>query len=180
MMEMAGLAQKGGAVQIHLRIAAQPSDISAIRVATGEADCVIGGDLVVTAGTRTLGLMSTGRTGAVVNAHEIVTGDFTRNRDFRLPAEQLKLSLHARLRDGVTFLDASKLAERLLGDSIYSNMCVLGAAWQRGLVPLTRGAILKAIDMNGASSRATKAPSRSGAGRQPTQTRWRVCLKIRL
>ena len=157
MMEMAGLAQKGGAVHIHLRIANQPSDISAIRVATGEADCVIGGDLVVTAGARTLGLMTQGRTGAVVNAHEIVTGDFTRNRDFRLPADQLRLSLEARLGAKVGFLDASRLAERLLGDSIYSNMLVLGAAWQRGLLPLTRAAILRAIEMNGAAVKGNQS-----------------------
>ena len=149
MMEMAGLAQKGGAVHIHLRIAAQPSDISATRVATGEADCVIGGDLVVTAGAKTLGLMTAGRTGAVVNAHEIITGDFTRNRDFRLPADRLRLSLEARLREGVTFFDASELSAKLLGDSIYSNMMVLGAAWQRGLMPLSREAIHRAIEMNG-------------------------------
>ncbi|MBS0573628.1 MAG: indolepyruvate ferredoxin oxidoreductase family protein [Proteobacteria bacterium] len=151
MMEMAGLAQKGGAVHIHLRIAPQPSDITAIRVATGEADCVIGGDLVVTAGARTLGLMTEGRTGAVVNAHEIVTGDFTKNRDFKLPAGRLRLSIEARLKDRVSFLDASRLAERLLGDSIYSNMIVLGAAWQRGLLPLSRAAIRRAIELNAVS-----------------------------
>ncbi|MCY1127873.1 indolepyruvate ferredoxin oxidoreductase family protein [Frigidibacter sp. RF13] len=157
MMEMAGLAQKGGAVHIHLRIADQPSDISAIRVATGEADCVIGGDLVVTAGAKTLGLMTEGRTGAVVNAHEIVTGDFTKNRDFKLPADRLRLSLEARLRDGVSFFDASKLAEKLLGDSIYSNMIVLGAAWQRGLLPLTRAAILRAVELNGAAVKGNQS-----------------------
>ena len=151
MMEMAGLAQKGGAVHIHLRLAETPAAISAIRVAVGEADCVIGGDLVVTAGAKTLGLMSTGRTGAVVNAHEIVTGDFTRNRDFRLPADRLRLALESRLREGVTFFDASDLARRLLGDSIFSNMMVLGAAWQRGLVPLSLEAIRRAIELNGAA-----------------------------
>ena len=156
MMEMAGLAQKGGAVHIHLRLANRPEDISAIRVAVGEADCVIGGDLVVTAGARTLGLMRTGRTGAVVNAHEIVTGDFTRNRDFRLPADQLRLSLQARLGDGVVFFDASELARRALGDSIYSNMIVLGAVWQRGLVPLSRAAILRAVELNGAAVEANQ------------------------
>ncbi len=157
MMEMAGLAQKGGAVHIHLRIANQPSDISAIRVATGEADCVIGGDLVVTAGAKTLGLMTAGRTGAVVNGHEIVTGDFTKNRDFRLPADRLRLSLEARLKKAVSFFDASRLAERLLGDSIYSNMIVLGAAWQRGLLPLSRAAILQAIEMNGAAVKGNQS-----------------------
>ncbi|MEK6215972.1 MAG: 2-oxoacid:acceptor oxidoreductase family protein, partial [Boseongicola sp.] len=75
MMEMAGLAQKGGAVHIHCRIANAPEDITAIRVATGEVDTLIGGDLVVSAGAKTLGLTATGRTHAVVNAHEIITGD---------------------------------------------------------------------------------------------------------
>ena len=79
MMEMAGLAQKGGAVHVHCRIANSPADISAIRVATGECDALIGGDLVVSSGAKTIGLTSTRRTGAVVNDHEIVTGDFTRD-----------------------------------------------------------------------------------------------------
>ena len=150
MMEMAGLAQKGGAVHIHLRLANRPEDISAIRVAVGEADCIIGGDLVVTAGARTIGLMTTGRTGAVVNDHEIITGEFTRNRDFRVPADRLKMSLQARLGQRAAFFDASQLAERLLGDSIYSNMLVMGAAFQQGLIPLSEAAILQAVELNGA------------------------------
>ncbi len=154
MMEMAGLAQKGGAVHIHLRLANRPEDISAIRVAVGEADCVIGGDLVVTAGAKTLGLMRTGRTGAVVNSHEIVTGEFTRNRDFRLPTERLRLSLEARLGERVGFFDASTLTRAALGDSIYSNMAVLGAAWQQGLLPLSYEAIARAIVLNGAGPEA--------------------------
>ena len=151
MMEMAGLAQKGGAVHIHCRLAEKPEDISAIRVATGECDTLIGGDLVVSAGAKTLGLMRTSRTGAVVNAHEIVTGDFTRDRDFRLPSDRLRLSLEARLRDGLAMFDASELARVTMGDAIYSNMMVFGAAWQRGLVPLSLEAIAKAIELNGAA-----------------------------
>ena len=72
---MAGLAQKGGAVHIHCRIGNQPSDIKAIRVAAGEADALIGGDLVVSAGAKTLGLTAAGRTGAVVNSHEIMSSE---------------------------------------------------------------------------------------------------------
>ena len=93
MMEMAGLAQKGGAVHIHCRIGETPQAISAIRVATGECDTLIGGDLVVSAGAKTLGLMANGRTGGVVNSHEIITGDFTRNTEFRIPADDLSLAL---------------------------------------------------------------------------------------
>lgn len=151
MMEMAGLAQKGGAVHIHLRLAERPDDISAIRVATGEADAVIGGDLVVTAGAKTVGLMTTGRTAAVVNTHETVTGDFTRNRDFALPTDQLTLALQARLRDGLIKFDATELARSALGDAIYSNMVLLGAAWQSGLVPLSDVSLRDAIRLNGAA-----------------------------
>jgi len=151
MMEMAGLAQKGGAVHIHLRLAEKPGDISAIRVATGECDTLIGGDLVVSAGAKTLGLMKTGRTQAVVNNHDIVTGEFTRNTDFSIPNKQLELSLQARLKDGVTLFDATDAARRLLGDSIFSNMLVLGAAWQKGQLPLSHAAIRRAIELNGAA-----------------------------
>ncbi len=148
MIEMAGLAQKGGAVHIHCRLANAPEDISAIRVAVGEAHCVIGGDLVVTAGAKTLGLMRTGQTGAAVNTHEIITGDFTRNTEFRIPTSDLKVALQARLGERVQLFDYSDLAKRLLGDSIYSNMIALGAAWQMGLVPLSEAAILRAIELN--------------------------------
>ncbi|MEM9755157.1 MAG: indolepyruvate ferredoxin oxidoreductase family protein, partial [Pseudomonadota bacterium] len=151
MIEMAGLAQKGGAVWIHLRLAETPEAISAIRVATGEADAVIGGDLVVTAGKKTLGLMTTGRTGAAVNSHEITTGHFTLNADFRLPTSDMQLALQARLRERLSLFDATALARALLGDSIYSNMLVLGAAWQMGLVPLSHAAITRAVELNGAA-----------------------------
>ncbi len=151
MMEMAGLAQKGGAVHIHCRIAEKPGDINAIRVALGECDTLIGGDLVVSAASDTLGLTRPGETGAVVNSHEIITGDFTKSPDFKLPAEQLRLSLQARLRENLSLLDASALARKVLGDSIYSNMILVGATWQRGLLPLSQEAIEEAIRLNGAA-----------------------------
>ncbi|MEO1362889.1 MAG: DUF6537 domain-containing protein, partial [Pseudomonadota bacterium] len=151
LMEMAGLAQKGGAVHIHCRLADTPADISAIRVATGEADALIGGDLVVSAGSKTLGLTSTGRTGAVVNSHEIITGDFTRDTEFSLPTDRLSLALEARMRDRLDMFDASDLARVTMGDSIFSNMMVFGAAWQRGLMPLSLEAIRTAIELNGAA-----------------------------
>ena len=151
MMEMAGLAQKGGAVHIHCRLAERPEDISAIRVATGEADALIGGDLVVSAGTKTLGLTRAGRTGAVVNSHQIITGDFTRDTEFKMPYDRLTLALEARLKDGVALFDASDLAKATLGDSIYSNMMIFGAAWQKGLIPLSLDSLQDAIRLNGAA-----------------------------
>ncbi len=151
MIEMAGLAQKGGAVHIHCRIAPQPSDINAIRVSVGECDTLIGGDLVVSAGARTLGLLRPGRSHGVVNSHETVTGAFTRDPAFRLPGTQMQLALAARLHDGLVMLDATELATRWMGDTIYSNMIVFGAAWQQGAVPLSHAAITQAIRLNGAA-----------------------------
>jgi indolepyruvate ferredoxin oxidoreductase len=151
MMEMAGLAQKGGAVNIHCRLAERPEDISAIRVATGECDALIGGDLVVSAGNKTLGLTSTGRTGAVVNSHQIITGEFTRDTEFRMPYDRLELALEARIKDKLSMFDASDLAKATLGDSIYSNMMIFGGAWQRGLIPLSLDAVVDAIRLNGAA-----------------------------
>ena len=151
MMEMAGLAQKGGAVHIHCRLANKPDDISAIRIATGEADAVIGGDLVVTAGFKTLSLMKEGRSRAVVNSHNIITGEFTRDTDFVVPNDRLILSLEARLKNMVNFLDSTKLSKSILGDSIFSNMVIFGAAWQSGMIPLSYESIVKSIELNGAA-----------------------------
>ncbi len=151
MMEMAGLAQKGGAVHIHCRIAHSSDDISAVRVATGECDALIGGDLVVSAGAKTLGLTSAGRTGAVVNSHEIITGAFTQDTEFKLPSGRLEVALQARLREKLSLFDASELARVVLGDGIFSNMMIFGAAWQKGLVPLSHDAIVSAIELNGAA-----------------------------
>ncbi|WP_170459234.1 indolepyruvate ferredoxin oxidoreductase family protein [Ruegeria arenilitoris] len=156
MMEMAGLAQKGGAVHIHCRLANKPEDISAIRVATGEAHALIGGDLVVSAGAKTLGLTRTGQTGAVVNSHEIITGDFTRDTEFHIPVDRLELALEARLKDGLALFDATELARAVMGDSIYSNMMVFGAAWQRSLLPVSHDAIMTAIELNGAAVERNK------------------------
>ena len=148
-MEMAGLAQKGGAVHIHCRIGKIPEDISAIRVALGECHTLIGGDLVVSAQGSTLGLM--GPVGAaVVNNHEIITGDFTRDTGFRIPGADLELAIAARLNTRVTLMNATKLAENSLGDTVYANIILLGAAFQQGLLPLSEAALLEAIALNGA------------------------------
>ncbi len=149
MMEMAGLAQKGGAVTVHLKLAQKPEDIDAIRVATGEADAIIGCELVVSAAHSTLGLTTTGKTGAVVDSHETITGEFTRQPEFTIPGDRLKLSLEARLRERLAMFDATELARILLGDSIFSNMMVLGGAWQAGLVPIGHAALMEAIALNG-------------------------------
>ncbi len=157
MIEMAGLAQKGGAVTIHCRIADSPADISAIRVARGEAHGLLGGDLVVTAHDEVLDAACAGKTRAVVNSHEFMTGEFTRDTEFRIPGEDLRQRLGASLGEGqIDFLDATQLARKLLGDAIHSNMIILGHAWQSACIPLSLEAIMEAVTMNGAGIETNK------------------------
>jgi len=149
-IDMAGLAQKGGAVSSHIRIANTPSDIHAIRVAAGGADLVLGGDIVVVGAKKVLGAMKAGITRVIVNTAEFLPGDFTRNADFSLPTERLKRAIigHAG-RERTHFVDAGRLATALLGNSVGSNMFMLGYAYQAGALPLSADAIERAIEMNG-------------------------------
>jgi indolepyruvate ferredoxin oxidoreductase len=148
-IDMAGLAQKGGAVFSHVKIARSPGDIHAIRVAAGEADLVLGCDLVVSSSKTVLAAMRAGETGVLVNTAEIYPGDFTRNAEFRLPTDRMKRAIRRAAGETVGFIDATWVATALLGNSIAANMFMLGHAWQQGLVPLNDSSLLRALELNG-------------------------------
>lgn len=148
-IDMAGLAQKGGSVTTHLKLAANPAAIKTIRVAEGGADLLLGGDLIVSSGQKVLGMLNPS-TKALVNAHEFMPGDFTMQPDLQMPSALM----HKRLKDAVldgnlTSVNSSNLALKLFGDAIASNMFIVGVAYQKGLLPLSRDAIFKAIELNG-------------------------------
>ncbi|HEX5868735.1 MAG TPA: DUF6537 domain-containing protein, partial [Beijerinckiaceae bacterium] len=150
MIDMAGLAQKGGAVYSHVRLANAPDDIHAIRVTAGAAHLVLGCDLVVTGTKRVLASVKQGRTALVVNTAEILPGDFTRDADFSLPTERIRRAILAAAgRDGVAFIDATAVATAILGNAIAANMFMLGYAFQKGHVPLAAASIEEAIRLNG-------------------------------
>ena len=155
MIDMAGLAQKGGAVYSHVRLAARQDDIHAIRVAAGAADLVLGCDLVVTGSRKVLASVREGRTALVVNTAEVMPGEFTRNADFSLPGERIKRAIRASAgqictgQDGAAFVDATAVATALTGNAIAANMFMLGYACQAGRVPLGTAAIEEAITLNG-------------------------------
>jgi len=150
MIDMAGLAQKGGAVFSHVRLAPTPDEIHAIRVAAGQADLVLGCDLTVTGSKKVLGAIRQGRSTVVVNTAESMPGDFTRNADFSLPTERLKRAIiSASGRDNTHLVDATAAAVSFLGNAIAANMFMLGYAWQHGGVPLSRASLLRAIELNG-------------------------------
>jgi indolepyruvate ferredoxin oxidoreductase len=149
---MAGLAQKGGAVISHVRIANKPEDIHAVRLAAGGANLLLGCDLVVAASTDALAKFDQGVTRAVVNTHETITGDFTRNPDLKFPGQILKLAIEAAAgAANCDFIDAQAIATALMGDSIATNLFMLGFAYQKGLIPVSGAAIDQAIELNGAA-----------------------------
>ncbi|MFQ5954279.1 MAG: indolepyruvate ferredoxin oxidoreductase family protein, partial [Kiloniellales bacterium] len=149
-LDMTGLAQKGGAVISHLRIARRPEDIHAVRLAAGGARLVLGCDIVVAGGFEALAKIERGRTQAIINSHQTVTGSFTRDSDWSFPADALRdLIIEAAGARNVAFVDATGLATALIGDSIATNLFMLGNAWQRGLIPVSAAAIERAIELNG-------------------------------
>jgi indolepyruvate ferredoxin oxidoreductase len=151
-IDMTGLAQKGGSVACHMRFAAKSEDIHAIRIGAGMCDSIIGGDLVVTASAKVLDTVRPDHTMVVYNTYEMITGDFTRNPDLRVPGPDLRRTIDERVRKGVSIgLDAHHYAEKLFGDSIASNMFLTGMAYQLGTIPVPADAIEKAIELNGAA-----------------------------
>ncbi|WGS23464.1 MULTISPECIES: indolepyruvate ferredoxin oxidoreductase family protein [unclassified Bradyrhizobium] len=150
-LDMSGLAQKGGAVLSHVRLSEHTADVTCSRIVTGTADLVLAADEVVAASKDTITLCDASRTVGVINSHVIPTADFILNRDFNFQTRKVNSVLETELRKDSTFFDFTKPAEALLGDSIATNIMMLGFAYQRGLLPLSAEAIEKAIEVNGVS-----------------------------
>ena len=162
-LDMTGLAQKGGAVYSHVRIAERPDQIHAVRIAAGNARLLLGCDLVVSASADALSKLEPGHSRAIVNSHETITGDFTRNPDLVFPTGAMERSIaEATGPDSAEFLDATRLATGLFGDSIASNLFMLGYAYQRGLVPLSAAAIERAIELNAVAVEFNRSAFRWG------------------
>jgi indolepyruvate ferredoxin oxidoreductase len=149
-LDMSGLAQKYGAVMSHVRIASSAHQVHVARLGTGDARLVIGCDLVVSASGDALDKMSAGRTRAVVNGTTSPTAAFVSNPDWQLPGSNLQHDIaEACGGKGVDIVPAAEIATALMGDSIATNMFMLGYAWQKGWVPLGRDAIERSIELNG-------------------------------
>ncbi|MGB3501726.1 MAG: indolepyruvate ferredoxin oxidoreductase family protein [Mesorhizobium sp.] len=150
MIDMAGLAQKGGAVFSHIRIAPTPEDISAIRISAGKADLILGCDLVVSGSKKVLAAARDGHTVFVANTAEVMPGNFARSADFSLPSERLKRAIRSSVgEERAHFFDATKTASTLFGNSVGANMFMLGFAYQHGGLPISAQAVEKAIELNG-------------------------------
>ena len=153
-----GMAQKGGAVMSHVRIAADEDTLGPARLSTGAADLVLGCDSLVTGGDDALSTVDPSRTRLIVNSHQAITGQFAMSPDLSFPADAIEHRIRNEAgTDKAEFIDASGIATSLLGDSIMSNLFMLGFAYQKGLIPVSSAALMKAIELNAIAIDANKS-----------------------
>ncbi|MES2297159.1 MAG: indolepyruvate ferredoxin oxidoreductase family protein [Pseudomonadota bacterium] len=156
-LDMTGMSQKNGSVTSHVKLAKSPSHLRAQRIATGEADLILGCDMLTAGAQDAISKMRPGRTMAVINLHEQPPGTFAQNADWQYPVAEVRALIEESVGAGAAeFIDATKLATALMGDSIAANLFMLGYAWQKGRIPLTEAALLRAIELNGVGVASNK------------------------
>jgi indolepyruvate ferredoxin oxidoreductase len=149
-LDFTGLAQKNGAVMSHVRLAPTPGDLHAVRIAAGGANLVLGCDMVVAAAPAALSRIEQGVTRAVINGYVAPTASFVIDNDINFEQQAMMRSIReATGSSSAEFVDATGLATAILGDSIATNLFMVGYAWQKGLIPLSLQALRRAIELNG-------------------------------
>ncbi len=149
-LDQTGLAQKGGAVVAHLTLSRRPLE-TANRVSYGAADLLLGFDVVGAANARNLVRTAADRTVAVVNSHQTPTGESVRRGLTVIsPEAELRRAIDrfSRAEENL-YVDASRIVERLFGSHLQTNIFLVGAAWQRGLIPISLEAVEQAVRLNG-------------------------------
>ncbi len=148
-LDVTGLAQKYGAVLSHVKIASDSSQLNSTRIASGEADTLIGADVIVSAGDEVLATLVPGKSRGVLSTHLTPTAEFSRNPDWRVDETLLINRLDASSEGMLAKLDAIALAEGILGDAVFANTLLLGVAWQQGGIPVSFDALMRALELNG-------------------------------
>src|SRR3569623_304290 len=161
-LEVSGLAQKGGAVISHIRLCSDPDHISTPRIAGGSADLLLAADSVVAISRESMEMMSAERTAAIVNGHNAPVANFVRDRDFDFRQDAVLQAIKDSVRPGLRIVDFHRFATKVIGDAIASNMMMVGYAWQLGLLPLSEAALMRAIEMNGVAIEMNKTAFRWG------------------
>ncbi|MYN18721.1 indolepyruvate ferredoxin oxidoreductase family protein [Rugamonas sp. FT107W] len=156
-LDMTGMSQKNGSVTSHVKVAKTPAHLRAQRIATGEADVILGCDMLTAGAADAVSKMRPGRTLAIVNLHEQPPGTFAQNADWQYPVEEVRALIEESVGAGAAdFINATKLATALMGDSIAANLFMLGYAWQKGRIPLNEESLLRAIELNGVGIASNK------------------------
>jgi indolepyruvate ferredoxin oxidoreductase len=154
-LDMTGLAQKGGAVLSHMRINDGSEAINGSRIGTAMANLILAADPLVAVTQLALRAGGGDHTVTVLNNTISPTAEFVHDRDTEYDMPDMRRLLKNAAKEVAEF-DAHGAATRLLGDAIYANMMMLGFAWQRGLVPVSAEAMLRAIELNGAAVAANQ------------------------
>ncbi|MDA8444155.1 indolepyruvate ferredoxin oxidoreductase family protein [Paracidovorax valerianellae] len=156
--DAAGLAQKGGATWSHIQIANRPDAIYTTKVDTAKADLVIGCDSIVASHKTTMAVMQPGRTFVALNTHRSPTASFVHDPDWQFPGGDCDTAIASAVgSELLASFDAEEVAMQMLGDSIYTNPLMLGYAWQKGRVPLSHAALMRAMELNGVQVDNNKA-----------------------
>ncbi len=153
-LDFTGFAQKFGTVLSYIRLAPRPEDIHQVRIDPAAADAVIGCDVVVSSAPKASAHYRRG-TQMVLNTASMPTGDLVLRRDADLRIdERLRTIADAIGPDALWGVDANRLADQLMGDTVFANVILMGAAWQKGLVPVSEAALIQAIRLNGVAVEA--------------------------
>lgn len=156
-LDITGLAQKGGAVISHVQIGKQPTDLYATRIGIGEADVILGCDSLVAASKEITSKAQKGRTWGAINQAKTPTAEIIANRKWRYPTKITEHDIQDVLgEENVLFFDANRKALKLLGDTIYANPLLMGFAWQHGKIPLHYESIMRAFELNNVSVEKNK------------------------
>lgn len=148
-LDFTGFAQKFGTVLSYIRLSNAPETLNQVRIGEASADAVIGCDVVVSSAPKASVHYRAG-TRVVLNRAEMPTGDLVLRRDADLMAGvREKTIADAVGPQNLSGFNANEAAETLLGDAVLANVMMLGFAWQKGLVPVSAGALDQAIELNG-------------------------------
>lgn len=148
-LDLTGLAQKGGTVISHIRIGTAQEAPGPVRIDWQQADTAIMCDPVAAVSPESLGALRHGHTHVIANTYVAPLSEFTRNPDAAFRPESLLAKIRHAVGDAhAESLDAHQIAVALFGDSILSNIFLLGYAWQRGWVPVSHAALKLAIELN--------------------------------
>lgn len=147
-LDVTGLAQKGGAVASHIQITPQPDANQATRISAASANVLIGCDVIVSIGTEALSVLHSG-SHAVVNTAPTPTAAMMHQPNWQFPSNACEQTLKRIVGEQCEFFDANAIAKAAMGDTIYANPIMLGYAWQKGWLPLTLASLLQAIELNG-------------------------------
>ncbi|MCB9991161.1 MAG: indolepyruvate ferredoxin oxidoreductase family protein [Rhodospirillales bacterium] len=156
-LDQTGLAQKGGEVLSHVRIAHDREEMRTGHIITGGSDLLLACDIVAAVGKTAHETLNPERTRAVINTNNTPVAEFVLHNDSDFHDAQIKETLmKSTLEGGQHFVPATSYALTLLGDEIATNIFMLGYAWQMGLVPLHRESLERAIELNGVAIEANR------------------------